>query len=126
MSFCTSINCMDGRVQLPVFTYLQKRFDLPYVDTITEAGPVQYLSSSPEPNAARSIFRRVDTSLEVHGSTKVAVVAHHDCRGNHVSDAEQKQQLELAVQALAKRYPECEVIGLWLDVNWAVTEVLPA
>ena len=122
MSFCTAINCMDGRAQLPVFTYLQKRFDARYVDTITDAGPVQYLSGSPLPNAARSVFRRVDGSLEAHGSTKIAVAAHHDCAGNPVADDEQKRQLEAAVSALAKRYPQCEVVGLWLDKDWAVTE----
>ncbi|MHC5086790.1 MAG: carbonic anhydrase, partial [Planctomycetota bacterium] len=26
MSFCTAINCMDGRVQLPVIPFLQNRF----------------------------------------------------------------------------------------------------
>ncbi len=39
MRFGTVINCMDGRVQLPVIAYLQKRFNVTYVDTITEAGP---------------------------------------------------------------------------------------
>ena len=36
--FCTVINYIDGRVQLPVIRYLQKRFDAEYVDSITEAG----------------------------------------------------------------------------------------
>ena len=39
MSFCTVVNCMDGRVQLPVIRYLQERFEVPYVDSITEVGP---------------------------------------------------------------------------------------
>jgi len=39
MSFYTAINCMDGRVQLPVITYLQKRFGVEHVDSITAAGP---------------------------------------------------------------------------------------
>ncbi len=39
MSFCTTINCMDGRVQLPVIKYLQKHFNVDYVDSITEPGP---------------------------------------------------------------------------------------
>lgn len=30
---------MDGRVQLPVIKYLQDRFKVQYVDTITEPGP---------------------------------------------------------------------------------------
>jgi hypothetical protein len=125
MSFCTAINCMDGRVQLPVFTYLQKRFAVRYVDMITEAGPVQYLSARPDSNAARSTFRRVDVSVEKHGSTRIAVVAHHDCGGNPVAEAEQRRQLVAAVEALAGRYPRCEVIALWVGTDWGVEE-LPA
>ncbi|RKX75878.1 MAG: hypothetical protein DRP87_13470 [Spirochaetes bacterium] len=37
--FCTVVNFMDGRVQLAVIKYLQRRFDVDYVDTITEPGP---------------------------------------------------------------------------------------
>ena len=44
MKFYTVINCMDGRVQLPVIKYLQKRFNVEYVDSITEAGPNLVLS----------------------------------------------------------------------------------
>ena len=39
MSFCTAINCMDGRVQLPVIRFLQERFKVDYVDVISEPGP---------------------------------------------------------------------------------------
>ncbi|MGI9568583.1 MAG: carbonic anhydrase, partial [Desulfobulbia bacterium] len=34
MRFCSVISCMDGRVQLPVIRYLQKRFNVDYVDSI--------------------------------------------------------------------------------------------
>ena len=48
MSFCTVISCIDGRVQLPVITYLQNRFGVKFVDNVTEAGPVGVLSVFPE------------------------------------------------------------------------------
>lgn len=123
MSFCTVINCMDGRVQLPVFTYLQKRFDASYVDTVTEAGPVRLLATSPETNAARSMHRRLQVSIDSHGSRQIAVVAHADCAGNPGSEAEQARQLRNAVEILEARYPGCEVIGLWVDEQFAVREV---
>ena len=41
MIFFTTIKCKDGRVQLPVISYLQKRFNVQYVDSITEPGPNQ-------------------------------------------------------------------------------------
>lgn len=40
MKFCTAINCMDGRVQLPVINYLKKHFKVNYVGSITEPGEV--------------------------------------------------------------------------------------
>ena len=52
MNFCTVINCMYGRVQLPVNKYLQKRFNVEFVDTITEAGPVFIISDKWGSNAA--------------------------------------------------------------------------
>ena len=44
MSFCTVVNCMDGRVQLPVIRYLQDRIEVLYVDSVTEPGPVRSLA----------------------------------------------------------------------------------
>jgi len=39
MEFCTAINCMDGRVQIPVISFLEERFNARYVDVISEPGP---------------------------------------------------------------------------------------
>jgi len=41
MSFCTAINCMDGRTQLPVNEFMRRKLGVAYVDTITEAGSVR-------------------------------------------------------------------------------------
>ena len=122
MSFCTVVNCIDGRVQLPVIAYLKNRFDVSYVDVVTVAGPVGVLSQSPESGDAMSIFQRVDVSIGAHLSKGIAIVAHHDCAGNPLPDSEQRRQLQLSLEILSMRYPELEVIGLWLDSNWAVRE----
>ena len=34
--FCTSIACMDGRIQIPIMTWLKKNHNVDYVDTITK------------------------------------------------------------------------------------------
>lgn len=120
MSFCTVINCIDGRVQIPVIAYLQNRFGVEYVDVVTEAGPVGILSQRADSSDAKSIYRRVELSILAHFSQVTAVVAHHDCAGNPVSDSEQKQQLRICLEILSQRYPRMEVVGLWLDQNWAV------
>ncbi len=126
MSFCRAINCIDGRVQLPVIEYLMDRFGVQYVDSVTEAGPVTRLSGSPGSSVSASLYRRVEFSIRVHRSRKLAIVAHHDCAGNNVSDHRQHEQLRSCVQALARRYPQMTILGLWVDANWNVEEVSSA
>ena len=48
-SFCTAVNCIDGRgVQLPVNQYLTRRFDVEFVDIVSDTGPVGVLAHDPE------------------------------------------------------------------------------
>ncbi len=122
MSFCTAINCMDGRVQIPVINYLKMRFLATYVDEITEAGPVRFFSISDSPEL-ESILRRTEASLSFHGSTSIGVVAHHDCAGNPVPKERHIEQLREAVRFLAHRYPHLTVLGLWVDEHWCCSEV---
>jgi hypothetical protein len=115
---------MDGRVQMPVINHLQNRYGVDYVDVVTEAGPVGLLSQRPESRDARSVFRRVDVSIEAHSSKQIAIVAHYDCAGNPVPDSEQKQQIYSCLEILAKRYPQMELLGLWLDQDWRIHEYM--
>jgi len=123
MSFYTAINCMDGRVQLPVIKYLTTRFKAGHIDSVTEAGPVLYLAERPDSEQTKSILRRTDISINNHKSTGIAVIAHHDCAGNPSDEQVQISQLLLAVNFLAAHYPKVEIIGLWVDSNWVVTEI---
>lgn len=122
MSFCTVVNCMDGRVQLPVIRYLQDRFEVLYVDSITEAGPVKSLAKPVDETVSQSILRRVAVSRE-HGSKVVAVIAHDDCAGNPEDETTQRRQLEEAVDLMAGRFPDMLILGLWLSRDWSVFEV---
>ncbi len=128
MSFCTAINCIDGRTQLPVNEYLRDLLKVPYVDTITEAGPVRILGDEPDSPLARTILDRVDVSTGTHGSRCVAIVAHYDCAGNPVSEERQMEQLDRAVRFVAGRYPSVRILGLWVDANWSTWQrlALPA
>ncbi|MCK4409523.1 MAG: hypothetical protein KAW67_05530, partial [Candidatus Eisenbacteria sp.] len=122
-SFCTVINCMDGRVQLPVIRYLQERFEVLYVDSITEAGPVRSLAEPADETVSQAILSRVAVSTEKQGSKVVAVVAHDDCARNPEDETTQRRQLEEAVDFIAGRFPEAVVLGLWLSTDWSVCEV---
>ena len=125
MSFCTAINCMDGRVQLPVINYLRKRFRVEYVDTITEAGPNLIMAARSDAALVQGILRRVSVSIEKHRSVGIAVVGHEDCAGNPAPCADQLAHIRRSVEFLRSRYEGTKVIGLWVDGEWQVHEVAP-
>ena len=117
---------MDVRTQLPVNEYLRRRLSVPYVDTITEPGPVRILAEEPDSVLAESILNRVEVSVKKHGSQFVAVVGHWDCTGNPVPEDRQKEQLDLSVRFVAARYPNVRVVGLWVDSAGSVEEFCAA
>lgn len=123
MSFCTAINCMDGRVQEPVRRFLQTRFAAQYVDMVTEAGPNRVLAECKERHVIGSVLSRVAISLTKHQSRGVAVVAHEDCGGNPAPKEEQVEQLKAAVAFLRLHYPETPLIALWVELSGHVEEV---
>ncbi len=114
---------MDGRVQLPVIKYLQERFGTEYVDTITEPGPNRILSEQSNTELLDSIFARLKISLKNHESIGIAVAGHHGCAGNPTPKDEQNQHTLDAVNFLRQKYPDNEIIGLWVDENWEVHEL---
>lgn len=126
MSFSTVINCMDGRTQLPVNEFLRSKLGVDYVDTVAESGPVRMLAEEPDSRATESILSQVGISVRQHGSENIAIVAHHDCAGNPVSQERQKEQLDLAVRFTAAHYPGIRVCGLWVDSSWSVSQVCEA
>ena len=123
MTFCTTINCMDGRVQLPVITFLQKRFNADLVDSITEPGPNRILSDQTPQDLFASIFNRIRISIEKHRSVGIAVVGHFDCAGNPTDRTEQTIQTQNAVDVIKRHYPNIPIIGLWVDEHWHVHEL---
>ena len=123
MTFCTAVNCMDGRVQRPVIDYLSELFCVEHVDVVTEAGPVAVLASDPESDRSKSIYQRIDVSVSVHGSKGIGIIAHHDCAGNPKRKGGQMEDIQESVSVLQSRYPDLPVFALWVDENWSVAEV---
>lgn len=121
--FCTAINCMDGRVQLTVINYMQKRFNAIDVDMITEPGPNKILAEGIDSAAISSIQRRIGISIDGHKSCGVAIVGHEDCGGNPAEKPEQLVQLDAARRFLRETYPETEVIALWVDLKGNTEEL---
>jgi len=116
MSFYTAINCMDGRIQESVISYIKKEYNVLFVDMITNVGPVKILSNKSDKNL-QSIISCIDISLEKHKSKGIAIVAHYDCAGNPVSDEKQKKLLQKSVTFLVNKYINISVCGLWIDKN---------
>ncbi len=124
MSFFTAINCMDGRVQLPVINYIMAKYGVDYVDSVTEPGPVRILAAADDSNAkSKSILDRVKISLEAHKSKGVAIVGHYDCAGNPAGKDEQLIQLKKAKSFLKRHFNNVPIITLWVDENWQVERI---
>jgi len=124
-TFATAINCMDGRVQLPVSEWMRTHLHVDYVDTITEPGPDKVMALG-LPGQQESVRKRVGISVGAHGSRTVAIVGHHDCAGNPVSREAHRDQIRRASQVIQSWGLPVRVLGLWVDERWAVEVVCDA
>ncbi len=123
-TFATALNCMDGRVQLPVNEAVRSIFDVTCVDTITEAGIVNFLSDETDAPETQVALANIQISLDKHGSKGIAIAAHDDCAGNPQSEQMQKEQLQRAVSFLRSHFPTTKIVGLWLGLDWKVQTVV--
>lgn len=123
MKFAAAVNCMDGRAQLPVINFITQNYGVDYVDKITKAGPSKYLSSKHK-SMTDLIIKKVNVSIDKHGSEKVFIAGHHDCAGNPVDKETHIQQIIDSKKILEERLSnDIEVIALWLDENFEVSLV---
>jgi len=122
--FCTAINCMDGRTQLPVIYYLQNTYNIAFVDTITEPCPVKIISDNKDEILINSLKTRVNISIENHKSKSLSIIAHYDCAGNPVSDETQIEQIKKSVDIIKKWYENIPIIGLWVNRDWKVEKII--
>ena len=115
------LNCIDGRVQLPVIQWIAENHKIDFVDMITEPGMDGFLSDNT--NSIEEIKRKVSISIEKNNASMIVIVGHYDCKGNSVSEAVHKDQILLAVDRLKKKFSEIAVIGLWVNEQWQGEEV---
>lgn len=123
MTFCTSIHCMDGRIQEPIIEYLKEIYSITYVDTITEPGPCKILAENQDKISVNSIMERTNISINRHGSKLIAISGHYDCVGNPCDEDMQKKQIRESIKYLSNNFPEIEIIGLWIDNEWKISNV---
>ena len=125
-TFATALNCMDGRVQLPVNEAVRSTFGVSCVDTITGAGIVRLLSDETDAPEIATVLSNIRVSLEKHGSRGIAVAAHHDCAGNPRNEQSQKEQLARAVGFLEEQFPGCRIVGMWVGMDGVAETVVCA
>ena len=123
ITFATAINCIDGRTHLPVIDYIRGQFGVDFVDMVTEPGPNKILSENLDKTTVNSIKDRVRISLERHDSNLIAIVGHHDCAGNPSGEDTQKQQIVSAMNSVKSWNFDVQIIGLWVDKSWCVSEI---
>jgi hypothetical protein len=115
---------MDGRVQDAVKNYMKENYGVDYVDMITEPGPNKILCECKDcdKGVIEDIKKRVDISVNHHGSKVVAIVGHFGCAGNPAEKEEQIKQLKNCKKKVEEFGLPTEVILLWVDGDWKTVE----
>ncbi len=111
--FVTCINCIDGRIQLPVINWILKNYNVKYVDMITSPG-VNGVLADKNSNIA-DIFEKLTFSNDGHSTNLIFIVGHHDCLANPVDDETHNKQIIRSVERIKESYSASTVIGLWVD-----------
>jgi len=118
MSRALCLNCIDGRVQLPVIQWIKDNYRVGYVDMITEPGMDGFLA---DPDSSISdIIRKVQISVEKNQASIAFIAGHHDCKGNPVDEATHRQHVFSAVERLNKEFSDLQIVGVWINAQWNV------
>lgn len=117
----TTLNCMDGRVQLPVIEWIKKHAPIDFVDVITEAGMNGVLARQENID---EIIRSINISVNLNKSSQLFIVGHYDCRGNPADEKVHKQEIATSVKRLQKQWVKLEISGLWVNNLWQVEVVV--
>jgi hypothetical protein len=100
---------MDGRIQMPIYQWLQAKYSAKYVDTITEPGIDKLFFDS---SKAAEIKSKVLISVNKHNSSVILV-----------SKEEHMQQIKNAVSVIKSWKLSVKVAGAWINENWQVIEI---
>ncbi len=120
--FGCAVDCMDGRVQDAVKQYIQKHYDVEFVDAVTEAGPNKILAENTETAIIKDIEARVNISVHHHKSKIIAIVGHHGCAGNPTDKDHQVEHLRASKKRLEGLGVKEEIILLWVCEDFKTIE----
>ena len=120
MTFATCLNCMDGRVQIPVINWVIENYGIKYVDMITKPGMDGFLAN--EESNIKDIVKNVKISIDVHDTKDIFIVGHYDCAGNPVDDLTHEKHIYTAVNRIKSIFNNSNVVGLWISEDFHVEE----
>lgn len=109
-SFGVALTCIDGRIAEVVRQALRREWGVDYIDVVTLPGPEAAVADLPGEHA---VWDALEVSVQRHGSTRAAVVAHTDCAANTVDLDERRDQLREAVFQVRDLLRGTDVTG-WL------------
>lgn len=121
-SFGTAINCIDGRAQLPVIEWVKFNGSVQFVDLITEPGADGVLSRG-QTGKTEQIYTRLNTSVQAHSPSLIAVCGHADCIGNPVPNEEHHRDIEEASAMVSDWFPAVRVVGLFVNDFGSVDKI---
>ena len=110
-SFATSLSCIDGRVQLPMISWIKDRYSVDFVDTITAPGIDKVIFDG----NVESIKKSIMISISNHKSSHVVISGHFGCAGNPVSDEDHFTHIKKSVEIINSWNLDADVVGVWLD-----------
>ena len=112
------LNCIDGRVQLPVIEWITRHSGAENVDMITEPGMDGLLADKQSDIA--SIVSKVKLSIDLNHADAIYLAGHHNCGGNAVSDSDHRCDICAGVERIQPFFPGHKVYGLWVNDHWQV------
>ena len=120
--FGTLINCIDGRSLIPTVTWLKEKYNLDFIDTVTEPGVDKIIANKNNEKTAQ-IKTKVLISIRAHGSSLIAIAGHHDCAGNPVSKQEHIELIKKSIYTIKSWNYPTKIVGIWVNEKWQVEHV---
>ena len=122
MIFATSINCIDGRIQLPISNWIKQKYSVDYVDVITHPGSDKIIGEK-NIEGISEIKSKTLVSINAHNSKLVVISGHHDCAGNSVSKETHLTQIKKSINIIKSWNCPVTVIGVWINDQWEIEEI---
>jgi hypothetical protein len=120
--FATSINCIDGRIQIPVSNWIKQKYFIDYVDVISHPGSDKVIGEKIIEGIAE-IKSKVLVSINAHNSKLIVISGHHDCAGNPVSKEMHMTQIKKSINLIKSWDFPVTVIGIWVNDKWEIEEI---